>query len=344
MNKEETLALLETQMKLGVISKNDVRELLGGPLMQTPDLGVPAAPHPLGQKGFSIKLTNVFYGIGATIVLIGVVILVAQNWDDIGFLGRLVVTGGIALLTYIGGLLMRPPDNRVLSQALLVIAAALSPLAIVVVLSEFDVRFTFLYQILTAALLSLTFWAAYWATRRSITILLTVLFGSWTYFALVLKLVEDLSYDALTWVKWSAMLFGAATVLIGYGVRPEKFSNEPDVARERNSVKEILYALGVLAVLGAGIQIGGLWNFLFVAVLFGAFYLSVFLQNRTVLVLATLFLMAHVVKLTGQYFIDSLGWPIALVASGFIIIAIGYGTFEINKRYFASRSAVQQKP
>lgn len=339
MNKDETLALLEAQMKLGVVSKEDVLKLFGVSATMPAPAVQPVRRASHEPKGFSIKLTNVFYGIGATVVLIGVIILVAQNWEELGFLGRLVATGGIALATYIGGLLIRPPANRVLSQAFLVIAAALSPLAVIVVMNELDVRFTLTYHILTAALLSLTFWVAYWASQRSITILLTVLFGSWAFFALVLKLVEDLAYDAFTWIKWSAMLFGVATVFIGYGVRPEKFSNDADVMRERSSVRGILYGLGMLATLGAGIQIGGVWNFIFIPVLFGAFYLSVYLQSRTILVLATLFLMGHVVKLTAEYFIGSLGWPIALVVSGFIIISIGYGTFEINKRYFALRGA-----
>lgn len=341
MNREETLALLETQMKLGVVSKEDVQKLIGPPASMAAPAAAPQ-PHASGApKGFSIKLTNVFYGIGATVVLIGVLVLVVQNWEELGFLGRLVAAGGIALATYIGALLMKPPGNRVLAQAFLVIAAALSPLAVVVVMNELDVRFSLAYQILTGALLSVTFWAAYWATKRSITILLTVLFGSWAFFALVLKLVEDLSYDPTVWVKWSAMLFGVATVFIGYGIHPEKSSSDPEVVRERRSVRGILYALGVLAVLGAGISIGGVWNFLFIPILFGAFYLSVYLQSRTVLVLSTLFLMGHVLKLTAEYFIDSLGWPIALVISGFVIIAIGYGTFEINKRYFAKQGITQ---
>ena len=66
---------------------------------------------------------------------------------------------------------------------------------------------------------------------------------------------------------------------------------------------------------------------------FGGVFLSVYMKSRSVLIASTLFLVAHVVYITSEYFADSLGWPISLVLLGFVFIGLGYGSVTINKKY-----------
>jgi len=49
-----------------------------------------------------------------------------------------------------------------------------------------------------------------------------------------------------------------------------------------------------------------------------------------------LFLIAHIINITGQYFTDSMNWAIILVFVGFLIIGIGYTTFYLNKKYISN--------
>ena len=51
------------------------------------------------------------------------------------------------------------------------------------------------------------------------------------------------------------------------------------------------------------------------------------------LVLGSLYLMGYIMKITAEYFSDSLGWPVSLVLVGFALIAIGYATFMMNQRF-----------
>jgi hypothetical protein len=49
--------------------------------------------------------------------------------------------------------------------------------------------------------------------------------------------------------------------------------------------------------------------------------------------------MGYILKITGEYFADSLSWPVALMVAGFALIGVGYFTFYLRKKYF-SKSAL----
>jgi len=79
-----------------------------------------------------------------------------------------------------------------------------------------------------------------------------------------------------------------------------------------------------------------LWQFLYFLVIFGGLYLSIYLKSQIILVMSTIFLIAHISYITSEYFADSLGWPISLVILGFIFIGLGYASVNINKKYINS--------
>jgi hypothetical protein len=49
--------------------------------------------------------------------------------------------------------------------------------------------------------------------------------------------------------------------------------------------------------------------------------------------MSTGFLIAHVTFITGEYFADSMGWPISLVILGLVFIGLGYASITINKKF-----------
>ena len=57
------------------------------------------------------------------------------------------------------------------------------------------------------------------------------------------------------------------------------------------------------------------------------------MKSKALLLTSTIFLIVHFVYITGRYFADSLGWPISLIVLGLIIIGLGYGSVEVNKKY-----------
>src|SRR5213595_2646562 len=99
MDKQQVLSFIEGQLATGKISREDLKIFTGDSSMSQPIGSAPYSPtsQALPTKHESSKnLINTFYAIGAIIVTIGVGILIAQHWDEIGFLGRIVVTAGIS--------------------------------------------------------------------------------------------------------------------------------------------------------------------------------------------------------------------------------------------------------
>ena len=72
---------------------------------------------------------------------------------------------------------------------------------------------------------------------------------------------------------------------------------------------------------------------IFPVLVFGALYLSVHLKSKSFLTFGTLFLMGYILKLTSEYFSDSLGWPLALVIAGLAMIAAGYLSLYLKRKY-----------
>lgn len=42
--------------------------------------------------------------------------------------------------------------------------------------------------------------------------------------------------------------------------------------------------------------------------------------------------MGYILKITSEYFADSLGWPLALMIAGFGMIGVGYLTVYIKRK------------
>jgi CHASE2 domain-containing sensor protein len=99
----------------------------------------------------------------------------------------------------------------------------------------------------------------------------------------------------------------------------------------------LLNFFGSAGFLGACFaQVDGsiIWQLLFFILAIGGLAFSILLKSKGVLVVSTLFLIAHFVYITSEYFADSIGWPISLVVLGFAFIGLGYVSININKKYF----------
>ena len=65
----------------------------------------------------------------------------------------------------------------------------------------------------------------------------------------------------------------------------------------------------------------------------GFVYLSVLVHSRTLLVVATLAILAYTGWFTGEHFADSIGWPLALIAFGIFMIGLSALAFRIDRDY-----------
>ncbi len=316
MEKNQIIAFIQEQLASGKITTSDLSNLSKG------------TPAPASGEIKSSHLINIFYTIGALIVLTGIVLLFAQHWDEIGFVGRLAVTLGIGFVGYIMGLVLRTDEHSVLSQVLLTVSAVLVPMGIVIFCNEMDIRLDLTNQIWISLGLLCMYTVAYMANKKNILIILNIGWATWTYWVVLLKIL-DVGYDSYDILKWALMLLGVVYILIARGLADT-------MSKERDAVKNILYFLGTLGILSGGISIGGLFDLVFILVIFAGFYFSIYIKNRGVLMLSSLFLLIHLGKITSEYFSDWFSWPILLILGGAIVMGIGYFTYYINKKYIKS--------
>ncbi len=313
MNKQEILSFIEQQISEGKITKDDLVNLKVAENLKHEN---------------SKNIINILYIVGAVIALVGVIVLVFQNWDSLNYFGRVFITLGMSLVAYIVGFLIKDSEHNVLSQTMFTFSAVLAPVGTGVLLHEANIQTTPVLVSMLSLMWAIVFGLALWTTRKNILTLITIFFATVSLYSITAEVLMGV-YNSSLYYKWLTILIGIAYVLIGYVIS--------DSDKERKSVRGVLYGLGTLGILGSFITFGGVFDLLMIALVFGSFYASVFLRSRIMLSLSAIFLIAHIIKITAKYFSNSMNWSVALIFSGIIIIATGYLTFYLNKRFISKK-------
>lgn len=327
MTNEELLQELAAKVRTGEMRREDVM----GRLQLAPAMAPTEAATLKLRSHFSV--TKTLYLLGAAIVVIGLVIFVAQIWDDIGALGHIVVTLGIGLLmTALGSVLLQQKPETNLGPVFHTIGGALIPGGAVVTLFELEVDFASLWPVAVTFGIIFAFYLLLNAVQKhAILTFFAIANGTAFVYLLVEAIVDGPYYRHGDLYAYLTMVVGASYLLLAYAFR-EGWNKE---------LIGVLYFFGITGVLGAAFSqvFDSLpWQLAYFLIVFGGLILSVHLRSRGVLVVSTLFLIAHVSYITSEYFADSLGWPISLVILGFLFIGLGYASIAINKKYITGAS------
>lgn len=322
MNKEELLQELSTKISVGEISKEEVLGRLNmSASIQSGEGG--------GEKKMShFSVTKMLYVLGAAIAIIGVVIFVAQIWEDIGSFGRIIVTLGLGLLfTAIGSMLLKKKPEDQIGPLFHFMGGVLIPGGAMVTLYEMGVSFE------TAWPATIAFGAIFifylllnYTHKHPVLTFFAIASGTVFIYLLLEAIIDGPFYDHDDMYSYLTMVVGASYLLLA-----NSFKNSWN-----EKLLGALYFFGSTGILAAAFyQIfdSVMWEILYVGVVLGGLFLSVYMKSRVVLVMSTMFLIGYVSYITGEYFADSIGWPISLVILGFVFIGLGYSSLAINKKY-----------
>lgn len=313
MNKAETLAALRRLSAAGEITKREALEAFSG-------------------RSAPMQFSQVLYMVGALIVIIGIIVLIAQNWDDLDSWARIAVTLGFSIAAQITAVLLAQRNHAAkISSAFFAVGGALLPLGLAVTLNEADydlsLRFT---QTMMAGISLATYTALLALFMRPVVLVFTVAFGTWFFFAITTQLVFGRPYfDAIHFTEYRVLAVGVTYMLLAYALTSSGL----------RYLSHSLYFLGSAAGLAAAFSLGGFkpdqnmfWELVFPLLCFGLMYVGVYVKSRGLLVVSSLALMAYIIKLTIEYFSDSLGWPLALVVAGLALIGVGYGMVGLSRK------------
>lgn len=283
-----------------------------------------------------VNLPSVLSFIGGTIVLIGIVIFIMQNWEQLNTAARISATLGAGILSYIvAAILHNRSDARVMAQPFFSIAGIVLPIGIAVTLTEFTIDPTSaLMQTWIALALAGVFAVSAVVFRTAILPFFSIVYGSWAFFALTNWIFNEYTVTTIAhFDEYRLLIVSICYLILGHVFTRTRFSAH---------LTDFLYFFGTVGFLGTTLALGGwnpnqqlFWELSYPLYIFGAMYLGVILQRRLFIILGSLFLMGYILKITGEYFTNNFGWPLSLIICGILLIIVGYISVIISRKYVA---------
>jgi hypothetical protein len=291
------------------LSRDEVAAALGAP---------PPATAAASSRARSI-VVRVLGFLGGTFIFAGIGVFIAVQWPQMNSAARVIATlgSGVAAFT-LATLAYREERYDKAAAPLVLIAAALEPLGMMVAFQELgsggDWRVA---ALITSAAMVAQFGAMFQWIRRSTPLFMVLVFVT-LFWATTLDLLD-------VGGRTSALAIGGSLVLAAVGV-------------DRTAHREITppwYFVGAAAFLYGFFDLVEHTPFelAFIAGAAAFVYASVTLRSRTLLFVATLAILAYTGWFTRQYFADSIGWPLALIVFGLLMIGLSALAFRIDRDY-----------
>lgn len=284
----------------------------------------------------NVGLSGILYFVGGFIVFIGVSILVSENWTLLGAFGRIFSTLGFAIMAYFIGVLLHKEERfGGVSYAFHLIAGLVFPIGLMALFDELHLNVNWDWTVSQISMILLALYlASSYVFKKPIFTFFSIIFSSWLFFSITNLMVSSnpMLMD-MKFHEYRLLIVGVSYIALGYHL---SFTNDHKLAGP-------LYGFGSLFALGAGLALGGwspsqnmIWEVIYPAFISAALYLSVHLKSKSFLTFATIFLMAYILKITGEYFSNTIGWPFSLMICGIALIGVGYYAFTLNKKYISS--------
>lgn len=322
MNKEEILQELATRVRIGEISREEVLNRLNPPSV------TPIEHQEVEKKQKSFSVTKMLYVLGAAIAIIGIVLFVFQIWEDMGSFGHIAVTLGIGvLLAVMGSILLRQkPDDEYIGPVFHAMGGLLIPSGAMVMLNELYNNVE-MWHVTFAFGAIFAFYMLLQAIRKHYVLTFFAIANGTAFIYFLVEAMVEPSYE---WqgdlYAYLTMVIGVSYLLLAYAFRGS--SNEKLI--------EVLQFFGSAGFFGSAFSRvfdSVTWQMFYFILVGGGLFLSIYMKSSRILLVSTLFLLMHISYITGEYFADSLGWPISLVILGFLFIGLGYASVALNKKY-----------
>ena len=261
--------------------------------------------------------------LGGTFVFAGIVAFIALQWDSMNSAARVIITLGSGLAAFaMATIAARDSRFDKAAPPLFLIAAGLEPTGMLVAFNEFgsggDARWAALF---TAGVMAIQFAAIFSVLRQSMLLFLAVLFAMLAWVTAFDILDVDESFGV--------MVLGGCLLLAA-------------IAADRTPHRVITpawYLVGGIGFLYGLFDLveGTLFEVLFILTASGFVYLSAAIPSRTLLLVATGAILGYTGWFTGEHFADSIGWPLALVLFGLLMISLSALAFRIDRKYIRNR-------
>lgn len=323
MDKNQVLSSISQLVTQNLLSKEE--------LLKAYEKGQENKPHDVLNR--KIGVAESMYYIGGLIVFIGIAVLIFQNWESLNTFTRIGATLGSGIAAYIVGVLLGTNKNTdPVGYAFHLISALVTPLGLFISLDAAGADpGTPGYLSLIFGTLFVCYLISYLLLNKLIFIIFTIIFGAIFYFTFTNYLFSS---NPIIWQwhfnEYRVLALGIAFILLGFSF----------TGTDKKGLSETLYSAGTLGILGSVFALGGwtpnqniFWEIIFPGLALGSIFSTFYFNSRSFMLWGTLFLMAYILKITAEYFANSLGWPLALVLAGLSLIVIGFLAFKLNSTF-----------
>ncbi|MCF7865126.1 MAG: hypothetical protein K9M11_01285 [Candidatus Pacebacteria bacterium] len=336
MNKEQVLKTIKESIDQNIVSKDEVIAVATGHTLAT-----------TGTADTSDKssiVPKVLYTIGGVIAVIGVIVLLSNNWNAIGFAGRWLVTVGFGLATFVSAILVYKKEQyNVLTQVFLTVSSITLFIGGFVWINGVATTSwdTANSSLLVSTVLFAIFAVALYATHKKILHIILTVFFTVAYYACVAKFLKGSGFDLYVLkdvVTYASMILAIGYLMYGSWVKKAVEDNSNIASKSNRTLSSIYTFLAFALFMFAALFLGGFWNFIYAFLAIGAVVLSINLRTQIGLVITSIAIGIYCIKISVQYFADSISFSLALLVSGLLIIALGYLTYYLNKKYIKQQN------
>ena len=318
ITKEQVLALISEKIEEGEITKEEVLAVVG--TEHVPSFEQKESKD-TWKKHFSA--TKIFYYLGGAIVILGILFFIAQIWDDIGSAGRIGITLVLGFVfAGLGSNALVKEREKMLGPVLHTIGGVLIPSGALVTLTELGGVPTQTQVMFVIGIIFLFYAVLALHHRHVILTLFAIANGT----AFLFLLVEVLFSPSDTVFQYVTLVVGISYLLLA-----REF-----ISTWNKRLVGLLHVFGAIAIFQAGFILMvdfKLWELFYAVISFGGIAYAAYAQSRGILFVSTIGLISYFAYITAEYFADSIGWPLALILLGFVLIGVGYGSIKVNKKY-----------
>lgn len=308
LSKQDALSQISALISEAGLSESDLSSLLAKTVSKTG-----------ADEDSSSLLQRVMIYIGGLFIFTGICVYIGIVWEDVPPLERVIGTFGTGLVAFFLGLIsLEDPRYSKASTPLFLIAAFLQPGGLFVLLDEY---FPSSDDIVKAALVVFGFmtvqqFVAFASRNRSSLLFFSLFF----FYLFMLALLEKIDIDP----RDSAMLLGLSGLYVSYGLTKTTHSR----------IAPFFFFFSGIFTAAASFDYfeESSFDVLLIGTSGGMIALSVFAKSRTLLTVGILSLLAFLGYFTDEYFKDVVGWPIAMIILGFLMIGISVFAVKLGRK------------
>lgn len=256
--------------------------------------------------------------VGAALIFGGLALFIGMNWGTLGPPARVVITYGAGLAAFVMALVVLS-DVRYIGAAtpLFIASALLLPTGMFVFLHEYvqgdDAQMA---AIIVFGLCALQFLSVFWKARRT-----ALLFFGYAFFNVALAtwmMRVDVPHD------WAALTLSVSMLSVAW-----RLDQSP-----HRGMTPFWYVVG-----GAGFHLAvfdllesvPFMDILLIPLAVYGMVLGVRIKSRAFLGVNTVAVLSLLCYYTDEYFKDVMGWPIALMVMGALLVAIGAKALQMGR-------------